>query len=141
MSREEDMEIKVGAHILGTNHPTYFIADIAANHDGDFDRAKMLIRLAKQCGADAAKFQNFQAPKIVSDYGFKSLRGQQSHQANWKQSVFEVYKKASIPFEWTEGLKGNVTKLELISFLLPMILKQPICSMLMCQRTRSVPEK
>jgi N-acetylneuraminate synthase len=30
----------------------------------------MLIRLAKEAGADAAKFQNFHAPKIVSDYGF-----------------------------------------------------------------------
>jgi sialic acid synthase SpsE len=99
------MEIKIGNHVLGIKHPTYFIADIAANHDGDFERAKLLIRLAKECGADAAKFQNFQAPKIVSDYGFKSLGGQQSHQAKWKRSVFEVYKSASVPFEWTEGLK------------------------------------
>ena len=60
------MEIKIGNHWLGLKHPTYFIADIAANHDGDLERAKMLIRLAKECGADAAKFQNFQAPKIVS---------------------------------------------------------------------------
>ena len=56
---------------IGMNHPTYFIADIAANHDGDLERAKLLIRLAKEAGADAAKFQNFDAPKIVSDYGFK----------------------------------------------------------------------
>ena len=54
------MEIKIGKHTIGINHPTYFIADIAANHDGDLERAKMLIRLAKEAGADAAKFQNFQ---------------------------------------------------------------------------------
>jgi sialic acid synthase SpsE len=41
------MEIKIGTHTIGTHHPTYFIADIAANHDGDLDRAKMLIRLAQ----------------------------------------------------------------------------------------------
>ena len=32
---------------VGLNYPTYFIADIAANHDGDLERAKRLIRLAK----------------------------------------------------------------------------------------------
>ena len=91
-------------HLIGDSHPTYFIADISANHDGDLERAKMLIHLAKEAGADAAKFQNFRAPKIVSDYGFKSLGDQISHQAAWKKSVFEVYKDASMPFEWTPTL-------------------------------------
>jgi sialic acid synthase SpsE len=99
------MEIRVGAHIIGTHHPTYFIADIAANHDGDLERAKMLIRLAKEAGADAAKFQNFRAPHIVSDYGFTHMNSQVSHQAAWKKSVFQVYAEASIPFEWTPILK------------------------------------
>lgn len=98
-------EIEIAGRKIGLNHPTYFIADIAANHDGDLERAKLLIRLAKEAGADAAKFQNFRAPKIVSDYGFKSLGGQRSHQASWKKSVFEVYQDASIPFEWTPILK------------------------------------
>ena len=95
------MEIKIGSRLIGPDHPTYFIADIAANHDGDLERAKMLIRLAKEAGADAAKFQNFSAPKIVSDYGFRHMDGQVSHQATWKKSVVEVYQSASIPFEWT----------------------------------------
>jgi len=99
------MEIKIGNKLVGEGHPTYFIADIAANHDGDLQRAKLLIRLAKEAGADAAKFQNFTAPKIVSDYGFRSLGSQQSHQATWKKSVFEVYQDASVPFEWTSTLK------------------------------------
>ena len=58
------LEITVGSRKIGLDHPTYFIADIAANHDGDLERAKTLIRLAKEAGADAAKFQNFDAPKI-----------------------------------------------------------------------------
>ena len=100
------MEIRIGSHVLGQNHPTYFIADIAANHDGSLARARELIRLASQAGANAAKFQNFRAPRIVSDYGFRSLGSQQSHQSSWKKSVFEVYQGASIPFEWTAELKS-----------------------------------
>jgi len=94
-------EIKIGNRMIGPGHPTYFIADIAANHDGDLERAKLLIRLAKEAGADAAKFQNFDAPKIVSDYGFTHMNSQVSHQATWKKSVVEVYRAASIPFEWS----------------------------------------
>ncbi len=98
-------EITIQDKTIGEGHPTYFIADIAANHDGNFKRAVELIRLAKQAGADAAKFQNFRAPKIVSDYGFKSLGGQLSHQAKWTKSVVEVYADAEVPFDWTPALK------------------------------------
>ncbi len=104
------MEIKIGSHVLGENHPTYFIADIAANHDGDLERARMLIHLAKEAGADAAKFQNFRAPKIVSDYGFKHMDSQVSHQASWKKSVFQVYQEASVSFDWTPILKEACDK-------------------------------
>lgn len=100
------MEFQIGNRWIGDRHPIYFIADIAANHDGSLERAKLLIRLAKEAGANAAKFQNFRAPKIVSDYGFRALGGQQSHQSKWKKTVFEVYQGASIPFEWTPELKA-----------------------------------
>ncbi|KPL76073.1 N-acetylneuraminate synthase [Ornatilinea apprima] len=99
------MEIRIGKNLVGENHPTYFIADIAANHDGDLNRARLLIRLAKEAGADAAKFQNFQAEKIVSDYGFSHMNAQVSHQASWKKSVVQVYREASVPFNWTAALK------------------------------------
>ena len=39
------MELKIGKHLIGEKHPTYFIADIAANHDGDLDRAIKLCEL------------------------------------------------------------------------------------------------
>jgi N-acetylneuraminate synthase len=113
------MDLTIGTHTIGLKHPTYFIADIAANHDGNLERAKMLIRLAKEAGADAAKFQNFRAPKIVSDYGFTHMDGQVSHQATWKKSVFQVYNEASIPFEWTPILKRACDEVGLDFFSAP----------------------
>ena len=100
------MDIKIGSRKIGDRHPTYFIADIAANHDGSLERAKNLVHLAAEAGADAAKFQNFRAAQIVSDYGFKHMGGQQSHQSKWTQSVFEVYEGASVSFGWTPELKA-----------------------------------
>jgi sialic acid synthase SpsE len=116
---EEVMKINMGSHTIGDGSPTYFIADISANHDGDLERAKMLVRLAKEAGADAAKFQNFRAPQIVSDYGFRNMGSQVSHQASWKKSVFEVYKDASIPFEWTPVLKEECERAGIDYFSAP----------------------
>ena len=113
------MELKFGKQMVGINHPVYFIADIAANHDGDLNRAKMLVHLAKEAGADAAKFQNFKASKIVSDYGFRNMGAQQSHQAKWKKSVFQVYEDASVPDRWSEELKETCAKEDILYFSAP----------------------
>lgn len=112
-------ELKLADRLIGSSHPTYFIADIAANHDGDLNRAKLLIRLAKEAGADAAKFQNFTAPKIVSDYGFSHMDAQVSHQATWKKSVVEVYAGASLPPEWTAILKEECDRVGVHYFTSP----------------------
>ncbi len=111
--------IKINNSIIGEEFPTYFIADIAANHDGDFDRAKKLIKLAKESGANAVKFQHFEAKTIVSDYGFKNLGQQKSHQKEWKKSVYEVYRDASIPFDWTPVLKEICKKIDIDFFTSP----------------------
>jgi hypothetical protein len=104
---------------IGNDYATYFIADIAANHDGDLKRAKDLIYLAAEAGADAAKFQHFSAKTIVSDYGFKNLGSQQSHQASWKKSVYDIYKNASLDESWTPILKETCDKVGIAFFTSP----------------------
>ena len=103
------MKIKVGKKIISNFHKTYFIADIAANHDGSLSKAKKLIRLCAKAGANCAKFQHFKAETIVSDHGFRKIK-RLSHQKKWKQSVFEVYKKASINPKWTKVLNQECKK-------------------------------
>ena len=104
---------------IGENYPTFFIADIAANHDGNLNKAIDLIHLSAENGADAAKFQHFKADTIVSDFGFKKLKSKKSHQSKWKKSVYEVYKDASINLEWTERLKKECDKCGIIFFTSP----------------------
>jgi len=112
-------KINIGQRLVGVGEPTYFIADISANHDGDLERAKMLIHVAAEVGADAAKFQNFRAPKIVSERGFASLGTQVSHQAKWKKSVYQVYQEATLPWEWTEILKAECDSARIDYFSTP----------------------
>ncbi len=104
-------DIQIGGRKIGLEEKPYFIADIAANHDGDIQRAYHLIELAAESGADAAKFQNFKAEKIVSQQGFDFLNGQLSHQSSWKKKVFDVYKEASLSDEWSSKLKKHCAKM------------------------------
>lgn len=44
----------------------YVIAEIGANHNGDMELAKKMVRIAKECGADAAKFQSWSKDTVFS---------------------------------------------------------------------------
>lgn len=113
-------ELTIAGKVIGPNHPVFFIADIAANHDGDLERAKDLIHLAATAGADAAKFQHFSASTIVSDHGFRSLDSEQlSHQSAWVNSVFEVYEEAAVDVEWTSVLKETCDEAGVTFFTSP----------------------
>ncbi len=110
---------QLGSTWVGPDEPVYFIADIAANHDGDLVRAKRLIEMAHEAGANAAKFQNFQASKIVSRRGFERLGSQLAHQAAWKKSVYEVYEDAAIDSDWTPLLREHCDKVGIEYFTSP----------------------
>ena len=49
--------INIGSRIIGEGNSTYIIAEIGINHNGDFDLAKRMIDVAKECGVDCVKFQ------------------------------------------------------------------------------------
>lgn len=112
------MIIKINNSLIGLNQPTYFIADIAANHDGDLIKAKELIHMCAESGANAAKFQHFKAETIVSDKGFEKLNIK-SHQSKWKKSVFDVYKSASISIDWCFPLIEECNKFNIDFFTSP----------------------
>ncbi len=105
-----DREINISGRRISVDTPTYFIADIAASHDGELSRAKDLIYRAKEAGAEAAKFQHFLAKDIVSDSGFKNLGTQLSHQAKWTKSVYSIYEQYECPRDWTEVLSETAKK-------------------------------
>jgi len=116
------MSFKINNFVIGKKR-TFFIADIGANHDGNLNKALDLINLAHESGADAIKFQHFNADSIVSDFGFKSLKNKASHQSKWNKSVYQVYKDASINLEWTNKIKKECEKLGKIFFTSPYSLE------------------
>ncbi len=115
---------EIEGKLIGHDRPTYFIADIAANHDGSLQQAVDLIYLAAEAGADAAKFQHFKAETIVSDFGFNHLSSNViSHQSKWKASVTDVYRAASVNLEWTETLQAASAEAGISFFSTPYSLE------------------
>jgi N-acetylneuraminate synthase len=95
-------KVKIGSQWVGNQEPTYIIAEIASNFDGSKGRAKMLIDLATDCGANAVKFQCFTADKIVSKEGFEGLKV--GFQSKWEMDVYKVYQDAEFSREWHDEL-------------------------------------
>ena len=58
--------IVIGNKTVGPDAPVYIIAEAGINHNGNVDRAKKMISLAKNCGVDAVKFQIFKPEEFVS---------------------------------------------------------------------------
>ena len=96
--------VRIDDREVGTGKPVYIIAEIGSNFDGDIGRAKKLIDLAKECGADAVKFQCFLADRIVSKERFAGSKT--GFQAQWAEPVYEVYKHAELPRDRIQELFG-----------------------------------
>lgn len=103
-------KIKIGEKYVGKDFPTYIIAEIGANFDGNIDKAKKLIEAAKECGADCAKFQSFLADKIVSGKGFATMKLKGVH-GSWGRPIEEIFKEAEFPREWHKELNDYCKKI------------------------------
>ncbi len=58
-------EVKIGNRMIGDGHPTYIVAEIGVNHNGDLEIAKKMIDAAVHAGVDAVKFQK-RTPEICT---------------------------------------------------------------------------
>jgi len=58
-------EMKIGSKMVGDGHPTYVIAEVGINHNGDVEIAKQMIDAAVHAGVDAVKFQK-RTPEVCT---------------------------------------------------------------------------
>ena len=58
--------VRIGQKIVGPGHPTFIIAELGINPNGDMALAKKLIDIAAKAGADAVKFQKRTIPVVFS---------------------------------------------------------------------------
>lgn len=119
MGREIKMnkKIQINGRDIGLNFPPYIIAELSANHNGSLDTALKIIEQAKLCGADAIKLQTYKADTITLDSQNEEfmIRG-----GLWNgQSLYELYEKAHMPWEWHKPLFDLARKLDITMFSSP----------------------
>ncbi|WP_142784474.1 pseudaminic acid synthase [Changchengzhania lutea] len=96
----------------------FIIAELSANHGGKLEIAKETVRAAKRAGADAIKLQTYTADTItlnVKTDDFKIKQG-----TAWDgQYLYDLYKEASLPWEWHKELYSLAKEEGLVCFSSP----------------------
>ena len=106
-------KLTLGKRILEKDSKPYIIAEIGVNHEGSLEKAKELIDLAKEGGADAAKFQTYKAEKLAS----RNSPAYWDVKKETTRSQFELFKKYDT-FEESDYLElYNYSKNKKIDFL------------------------
>jgi pseudaminic acid synthase len=108
--------IQIGKHTIGPGHPVFIVAELSANHRQNFDEAVRLIEAAKEAGADAVKLQTYTPDTMTIDCDDERFR--HGNDSLWEgQTLYELYQKAYMPWEWQPKLKkiANELGLELFS--------------------------
>lgn len=109
--------IEIAGRKIGPNYPPYIIAELSANHNGDINRAFQIIGAAKKAGADAIKLQTYTHETITMDCNSDEF---QIHGGLWDgQSLYELYKKAHMPWEWHKPLFDKARELDITMFSSP----------------------
>jgi len=111
-------EIKINNTIISENSPCYIIAEMSANHNGNFDHAVELIKQCKAAGADAIKLQTYTADTITIDCNNKYFQINQG--TLWDGRVlYDLYKEAYTPWDWQPKLKKIADDLGITLFSSP----------------------
>ena len=109
--------ISIANRKIGLDYPPYIIAELSANHNGCMETALKIIEQAKICGADAVKLQTYTADTITLNSQNEEfmIRG-----GLWDgQSLYDLYKKAHMPWDWHKPLFDYARELGITIFSSP----------------------
>lgn len=84
-------EIKIGDRWVGDGHPTYIVAEVGINHNGDIAIARKLIDAAVLAGVDAVKFQ-----KRTPELCVPEEQREQMRETPWGYITYMEYRQLSL---------------------------------------------
>lgn len=109
--------IRIAGREIGEDYPPYIIAEMSANHNGDFNAALRLLDTAKQAGADAIKIQTYRPDTITLN---SDLPDFQIKDGLWAgRTLYDLYEWAHTPWDWHKPLFDYARKLDITMFSSP----------------------
>lgn len=110
--------LRIAGREIGPGLPCYIIAEISANHNGSLKEALDLIRIAKECGADAVKLQTYTADTLTIDSDKPPF--QIGPGTLWEgQTLHALYRTAYTPWEWHSDLFAQARSVGIDCFSTP----------------------
>lgn len=101
MAQSPQREFLFGDRRIGPGEPVFCIAELSGNHNGDFERAREMVRAAADSGADAVKVQTYTADSITLDSNAPAFRAE----GLWAgRTLYDLYSEGSMPWEWQSDL-------------------------------------
>ncbi|MBI4272959.1 pseudaminic acid synthase [Candidatus Uhrbacteria bacterium] len=108
-----------GIRHIGVGHPVFIVAEMSCNHLQDINRAYRIIDAMVDAGVDAVKVQTVSPETLTMDCDNEYF--QVNVNSIWKgQSLFELYKKVYMPWEWQPILKRYAEEKGVIFFSTPV---------------------
>ncbi|MBU0690739.1 pseudaminic acid synthase [bacterium] len=97
--------MRIAKHKIGQGNPVYVVAEMSANHNNSFEHAVKIIQAAAEAGANAVKVQTYTADTMTLDCDGEEF--QVNGGTLWDgRSYYDLYKEASMPWEWQPELKN-----------------------------------
>lgn len=109
--------ILIADRAIGAEFPPFIIAEMSANHNGKIENAFKIIDAAKIAGADAVKIQTYRADTITIDSKNPEFMITEGIWAG--QSLYELYEKAHMPWDWHAPLFDYGRKVGITIFSSP----------------------
>jgi pseudaminic acid synthase len=105
--------IQIAGRNIGEGQPAFIVAEMSANHDQDLDQALDLVTVAAKAGVDAVKLQTYTPDSLTLPTSHSSAQVDPVWGA---ANLYELYKKASMPYEFHKPLLDRTRDHGMIGF-------------------------
>ena len=111
--------MKIGGLDVGREYRPFIVAELSGNHAQSFEKAVAMVEAAAQAGVQAVKLQTYTADTMTLDVEGDGFRISDPASPWDGQSLYQLYRQASTPWEWHAPLFRRARELGLVAFSSP----------------------